>query len=54
MEKLAQASAPVVGIVLNKASGQGRNGYYGRYQPIILPTKASARASGNAESFNSN
>jgi capsular exopolysaccharide synthesis family protein len=53
-EKLAQAGAPVVGIVLNKAGPQGDYGYYGGYQPIVLPHKASARRSDNTEFFNRN
>jgi polysaccharide biosynthesis transport protein len=36
--KLAQASAPVVGTVLNKATAQDEYGYYGGYQPYVLPT----------------
>jgi len=38
-EKLAQASAPVVGAVLNKATAQDGYGYgyYGGYQPYIAP-----------------
>jgi polysaccharide biosynthesis transport protein len=36
-EKLAQASAPVVGAVLNKTRAQGGYGYYGGYQPYVLP-----------------
>jgi len=40
-EKLAQASAPVVGAVLNKASAQDGYGYYGGYQPYVLPAGAS-------------
>jgi hypothetical protein len=54
-EKLAQASAPVVGIVLNKAGAQGDYGYYGGYQPFVLPAERTAsRRSDSAESFNSN
>jgi len=53
-EKLAQASAPVVGIVLNKASAQGDYGYYGGYQPFVLPTEASTHGSDNTEFFNGN
>ena len=34
-EKLAQASAPVVGAVLNKATAQDGYGYYGGYQPYV-------------------
>jgi succinoglycan biosynthesis transport protein ExoP len=44
-EKLAQASAPVVGAVLNKATardGYGYYGYYGGYQPYALPSDTSA------------
>ena len=37
VEKLAQAGAPVVGTVLNKASAQEEYGYYGGYQPYVLP-----------------
>jgi len=40
-EKLAQASAPVVGVVLNKATAQDGYGYYGRYQPYARPADAS-------------
>ena len=40
MEKLAQAGAPVVGAVLNKASAQQGYGYYGGYQPYVLPGNA--------------
>jgi polysaccharide biosynthesis transport protein len=39
-EKLAQASAPVVGAVLNKATAQngyGYYGYYGGYRPYVPP-----------------
>ena len=37
-EKLAQAGAPVVGAVLNKATAQDGYGYYGGgYQPYALP-----------------
>jgi polysaccharide biosynthesis transport protein len=36
-EKLAQASAPVVGAVLNKATAQDGYGYYGGYQPYVPP-----------------
>jgi len=53
-EKLAQASAPVVGMVLNKAGAQGDYGYYGGYQPFVLPTEAPTRRSDSAEFFNSN
>ena len=35
-QKLAQASAPVVGAVLNKAAAQDEYGYYGGYQPDVL------------------
>jgi polysaccharide biosynthesis transport protein len=41
-EKLARASAPVVGAVLNKATAQDEYGYYGGYQPYVLPSDASA------------
>lgn len=40
-EKLAQASAPVVGAVLNKATAQDGGGYYAGYQPYVLPKGAS-------------
>ena len=49
-EKLAQASAPVVGAVLNKATAQEGYGYYGGYQPYVLPAgtaPADAKAAGN-------
>ena len=36
-EKLAQAGAPVVGCVLNKASAQQGYGYYGVYRPYGVP-----------------
>jgi capsular exopolysaccharide synthesis family protein len=39
-EKLVQAGAPVVGAVLNKATTQDEYGYYGGYQPYVLPTDA--------------
>jgi Mrp family chromosome partitioning ATPase len=41
-EKLARASAPVVGAVLNKATAQDEYGYYGGYQPYVLPSDAPA------------
>ena len=43
-EKLAQASAPVVGAVLNKATAQDGYGYGydGGYQPYVLPSGGSA------------
>jgi capsular exopolysaccharide synthesis family protein len=41
-EKLAQANAPVVGAVLNKATAQEEYGYYGSYQPYVLPGNAAA------------
>ncbi len=41
-EKLAQASAPVVGVVLNKATARDGYGYYGSYQPYVLPSDVSA------------
>jgi polysaccharide biosynthesis transport protein len=41
-EKLAQASAPVVGAVLNKATAQDGYGYYGGYQPYVLSGSAAA------------
>jgi polysaccharide biosynthesis transport protein len=53
-EKLAQAGAPVVGIVLNKAGAQGDYGYYGGYQPYVRPARTSGRRSGNRESLNDN
>jgi len=40
MGKLAQAGAPVVGAVLNKAAPQDEYGYYGGYRPYTLATKA--------------
>jgi succinoglycan biosynthesis transport protein ExoP len=44
-EKLAQAGAPVVGVVLNKAAAQDEYGYgygyYGAYQPYVLPEDTS-------------
>ncbi len=36
VDKLAQAGAPVVGAVLNKAAGQDEYGYYGGYLPYTL------------------
>jgi polysaccharide biosynthesis transport protein len=53
-EKLAQAGAPLVGVVLNKASAQGDYGYYGGYQPFVLPSEAAAGPSDNSEFFNHN
>jgi polysaccharide biosynthesis transport protein len=53
-EKLAQASAPLVGIVLNKASAQEEYGYYGGYQPFALPQKTSARRADDTEFLNNN
>ncbi|HEY5015822.1 MAG TPA: polysaccharide biosynthesis tyrosine autokinase [Streptosporangiaceae bacterium] len=53
-EKLAQASAPLVGMVLNKAGAQGDYGYYGGYQPFTRPGKTSPRHSGSAEFSNNN
>jgi Mrp family chromosome partitioning ATPase len=53
-EKLAQAGAPVVGVVLNKASAQGDYGYYGGYQPFVVPSEAAAGQSDNTEFFNHN
>jgi polysaccharide biosynthesis transport protein len=41
-EKLAQASAPVVGAVLNKATARDGHGYYGGYQPYVVPRGGSA------------
>jgi capsular exopolysaccharide synthesis family protein len=52
--KLAQASAPLVGLVLNKASAQGDYGDYGGYQPFVVPTKTSARNFDDTEFLNSN
>ena len=46
MEKLAQAGAPVVGAVLNKASAQQGYGYYGGYQPYVLPGMPRTRRHG--------
>ena len=40
--KLAQASAPVVGVVLNKVTAEDGYGYYGAYQPYVLPAHAVA------------
>ena len=48
-EKLAQASAPVVGMVLNKASAQREYGYYGGYQPFV-PGRPKALAHGRTMS----
>jgi capsular exopolysaccharide synthesis family protein len=39
-EKLAQAGAPVVGCVLNKASAQQGYGYYSGYRPYGVPGNA--------------
>jgi Mrp family chromosome partitioning ATPase len=36
-EKLAQAGGPVVGTVLNKAAAHEEYGYYGSYEPYVLP-----------------
>jgi succinoglycan biosynthesis transport protein ExoP len=46
-EKLAQAGAPVVGAVLNKATAQDGygHGYYGGYQPYVVPRGESADGS---------
>jgi polysaccharide biosynthesis transport protein len=46
-EKLAQAGAPVVGAVLNKATAQDGYGYgyYGGYQPYVVPRGGSADGS---------
>ena len=44
-DKLAQASAPVVGAVLNKAAAQDGYGYYGGYQPYVPPPGAAAAGS---------
>ncbi len=49
MEKLAQAGAPVVGAVLNKASAQQGYGYYGGYQPYVLPGNAADGAGAHTE-----
>jgi succinoglycan biosynthesis transport protein ExoP len=46
-EKLAQAGAPVVGAVLNKATAQDEYGYYGGYQPYVLPDDVSLDATKN-------
>jgi succinoglycan biosynthesis transport protein ExoP len=40
VDKLAQAGALVVGAVLNKATSSDEYGYYGRYQPYVLPEDA--------------
>jgi len=53
-EKLAQAGAPVVGVVLNKASAQGDYGYYGGYQPFVVTSEASTSQPDNTEFFNNN
>ena len=48
--KLAQASAAVVGVLLNKATAGEQYGYYDAYQPYVLPADAVAnggRASRN-------
>jgi Mrp family chromosome partitioning ATPase len=42
VEKLAHASAPLVGTVLNKTSAQDEYGYYGGYQPYVLPENTAA------------
>jgi polysaccharide biosynthesis transport protein len=47
-EKLAQAGAPVVGAVLNKATSQDEYGYYGGYQPYVLPEHASLDVPGQS------
>jgi succinoglycan biosynthesis transport protein ExoP len=39
-EKLAQGTAPVVGAVLNKTTAQAEYGYYGNYEPYVLPEDA--------------
>jgi capsular exopolysaccharide synthesis family protein len=36
-DKLVQAGAPLVGAVLNKATARDGYGYYGGYQPYVLP-----------------
>jgi polysaccharide biosynthesis transport protein len=41
VEKLAHASAPVVGAVLNKAMARDGYGYYGNYQSYVAPSDAS-------------
>jgi Mrp family chromosome partitioning ATPase len=48
-EKLAQAGAPAVGCVLNKASAQQGYGYYGGYQPYGVPADS---APGNGATDN--
>jgi len=53
-EKLAQAGATVVGIVLNKASAQGDYGYYGGYQPFVVPSEARTGQPNNTEFSNNN
>jgi capsular exopolysaccharide synthesis family protein len=52
-EKLAQANAPVVGVVLNKATAQdGYGGYgYGGYEAYGYKPAASSRAKGNGFSL---
>lgn len=50
--KLAQASAPVVGTVLNKATAQDEYGYYGGYQPYVLPTDGAGAARSGREKQN--
>jgi capsular exopolysaccharide synthesis family protein len=52
-EKLAQANAPLVGTVLNKASTQREYGYYGGYQSFVLPVKTAPHVD-NSEFFESN
>jgi succinoglycan biosynthesis transport protein ExoP len=51
-EKLAQASAPLVGLVLNKAGAQRDYGYYGGYQSFSRSAKTTGRHSGGAEISN--
>jgi succinoglycan biosynthesis transport protein ExoP len=45
MGKLAQAGAPVVGAVLNKAAAQDEYSYYGGYRPYTLAAGAATRDS---------
>jgi succinoglycan biosynthesis transport protein ExoP len=42
-QKLAQGGAPIVGAVLNKATGQGEYGSYDSYQPYVMPGASTAR-----------
>jgi capsular exopolysaccharide synthesis family protein len=52
-EKLAQAGAPVVGCVLNKASAQQGYSYYGGYRPYGVPgnTTPSNDSAGNGAAW---